>query len=49
MIESGLGIAFRGHLPFSMQVRTRLRVQIDKTALTAAREKISENQENLLL
>ena len=46
MILTGLEIAFRGHLPFSMPVRARLRVQIgifdacereenNKTAATA--------------
>ena len=37
-------MAFRGHLPFSMRVRTRSRVQIDKTA---ARAGISENQKKI--
>ena len=46
--KCALGIAFRGHLPFSVRVRTRSRVQNDKTALTATGAGIFENEKNFV-
>ena len=46
--KCALGIAFRGHLPFLMRVRTVSRVQNDKTALTAAGAGIFENEKKFV-
>ena len=46
--KCALGIAFRGHLPYLMRVRTVSRVQNDKTALTAAGAGIFENEKKFV-